>query len=176
MNTETRNIHSSNRLTDLESECTVNLMIRWVDLRKRLERQYDADYEYLEKNYEEQNKLLPHVMKFRDLEREAKTRKERAARIISLLGEDKYADRDEDLTKRSGMKGIYFDVDDIPLWELMAAIVEQTQEIQVVDLQAALRHFGNKGSRQAIESALASHKETFETKLRNREKFVSLKR
>jgi hypothetical protein len=39
-----------------------------------------------------------------------------------------------------------------------------------------LTYFDRKSSRQAIESALASHKETFETKTRNREKFVSLKR
>ncbi len=64
----------------------------------------------------------------------------------------------------------------MPLWLAMKAIVEQTTEVQVVDLQDALEYFKIKASRQAIESALASHKETFETKVRNREKFVSLKR
>jgi hypothetical protein len=58
----------------------------------------------------------------------------------------------------------------------MRAIVEQVTEVQVVDLQDALEYFGKSASRQAIESALASHKETFETRTRNRDKFVSLKR
>jgi hypothetical protein len=58
----------------------------------------------------------------------------------------------------------------------MWAVVEQVEEIQVVELQDALEHFGQKASRQAIESALASHREIFETKTRGREKFVSLKR
>jgi NH3-dependent NAD+ synthetase len=66
--------------------------------------------------------------------------------------------------------------DKLPLWLAMRAILEQTTEVQVVDLQDALEHFGIKASRQAIESALASHKETFETKTRSRDKFVSLKR
>lgn len=156
--------------------CNHLLVIRWDDLRERLNRQYDADYEYLEKNYDEQNKLLPHVMKYNDLQREARVRGDRAARIITLLGAEKFADQSDEVTKRAGKKGIYFDVDSIPLWQLMVAIVEQVQEIQVVNLQDALRHFGNKASRQAIESALSSHKEIFETKVRNREKFVSLKR
>jgi hypothetical protein len=152
-------------------------VIRFADIKERLSQQYDADYEYLEKNYEEQNKLLAQVRRFHDLEREAKVRRERAARIIAVLGEQKFSDRDEDLKRsRSSAKGIYFDTDDIPLWGLMAAIVEQVPEIQVVDLQAALEYFGRKASRQAVESALASHKEMFETKTRNREKFVSLKR
>jgi len=164
-------------LTKVASACTLDSVIRFADIRERLTQQYDADYEYLEKNYEEQNKLLPQVRRFHDLEREAKIRRERAARIIVVLGEQKFSDRDEDLKrKRTSEKGIYFDTDDMPLWGLMAAIVEQVPEIQVVDLQAALEYFGRKASRQAVESALASHKETFETKTRNREKFVSLKR
>jgi hypothetical protein len=61
------------------------------------------------------------------------------------------------------------------LWEVMVAIVEQKPGIQVIELQLALEHFGRKTSRQAIESALATHKNEFETKVRGREKFVSLK-
>jgi hypothetical protein len=157
--------------------CILDSVIRFADIKERLAQQYDADYEYLEKNYEEQNALLAQVRKFNDLEREAKVRRERAARIIGVLGQQKFRDRDEDLKrKRSSERGIYFDTEDIPLWGLMAAIVEQVPEIQVVDLLAALEYFGRKASRQAVESALASHKDTFETKVRNREKFVSLKR
>lgn len=176
MNNETSNSDSTNYLTSVDSSCTLNSVIRLADIKERLSQQYDADYEYLEENYEEQNKLLSQVRKFHDLEREAKVRRERAGRIIAVLGEKKFSDRDEDLKRRSAAKGIYFDTEDIPLWGLMAAIVEQVPEIQVVDLQAALEYFGRKASRQAVESALASHKETFETKTRNREKFVSLKR
>lgn len=177
MNTSIRNIDSTKFLTKVESVCSVDDVIRFADIKERLEQQYDADYEYLEENFAEQNKLLPQVQRFRDLEREAAVRRERAGRIIAVLGEKKFKDRDEDLKRKSRVTtGIYFDTEDLPLWALMSAIVEQVPEIQVVDLQAALEYFGKKASRQAIESALASHKDVFETKTRNREKFVSLKR
>jgi hypothetical protein len=176
MTIQARNVESINYLTRVASQCSVTPVIRFADIKERLSQQYDDDYEYLKKNYEEQNQLLAQVRKFHDLEREAKVRRERSARIIGVLGEKKFSDRDEDLKRRSSAKGIYFDSEDIPLWGLMVAIVEQVPEIQVVDLQAALQYFGRKVSRQAIESALASHKETFDTKTRNREKFVSLKR
>jgi hypothetical protein len=154
--------------------CTIDSVLRFADIRERLEQQYDADYEYLERNYEEQNRLRPAVLRFQDLEREAKVRRERAARIIAVLGEERFKDRNA--TGKGVAKGIFFDTENVPLWAAMRAIVEQVAEIQVIDLQDTLTYFDRKSSRQAIESALASHKETFETKTRNREKFVSLKR
>jgi hypothetical protein len=78
----------------------------------------------------------------------------------------------EDVSKKVT---VYVD-EKLPLWLAMKAIVEQATELQVVDLQDALEYFKIKASRQAIESALAAHKETFETKVRSREKFVSLRR
>jgi len=149
-------------------------MIRLVDLKERLEQQYDADYEYLRNNYAEQNKLRPVVHRFHDLEREAKSREDRAARVIATLGGEKF--KEMDVKKRGVSKDIFFASESVPLWSVMQAILEQVSEIQVVELQAALEYFGKKSSRQAIESALASHKERFETKTRNRDKFVSLKR
>ena len=100
------------------------------------------------------------------------------ARVVMLLGDEKFADtRRELLNGIDVSKEITVNTDEkLPLWLAMKAIVEQTTEVQVVDLQDALEYFGIKASRQAIESALASHKETFETKTRSREKFVSLKR
>jgi hypothetical protein len=157
--------------------CTLSCR-RFVDIEKRLDQQYAEDEKQLRKNYTEQNKLRPYVVRFHDLEREAKAREDRMARIITLLGEDKFGDtRRELLAGDDVSKKVTVYVDEkLPLWLAMKAIVEQATELQVVDLQDALAYFKIKASRQAIESALAAHKETFETKTRNREKFVSLKR
>jgi hypothetical protein len=153
-------------------------MIRFADIEKRLDQQYREDAKQLKKNYSEQNKLRPAVLRFSDLEREAKAREERMARVVMLLGEESFED-----TRRELLKGM--DVskeittntpEKLPLWLAMKAVIEQVSELQVVDLQDALTHFGIIASRQAIESALASHKETFETKVRSRDKFVSLRR
>lgn len=178
MNTEKCNIDSIHFLTSVESKCTIGPMIRFADLEKRLDQQYAEDMKQLRKNYSEQNKLRPAVVRFNDLEREAKAREERLARVMMLLGEEKFADtRRELLAGNDVSKEVAVFLDDkLPLWLAMKAIVEQTTEVQVVDLQDALEYFKIKASRQAIESALASHKETFETKVRSREKFVSLRR
>jgi hypothetical protein len=178
MNTENRNIDSTKVLTDVVSMCNDPRVIRFADIEKRLNQQYDADAKSLKANYVRQNKLLPAVIEFRDLESEAKSREDRMRRVIELLGEEKFEDtRKEMLAGNDVSRMIAVNTDDdSPLWETMRTIVEQTGELQVIDLQDALLHFGKKASRQAIESALASHKETFETKVRSREKFVSLKR
>jgi hypothetical protein len=178
MNPEQRNTDSTNNLTVVASMCNDAPMVRYSDIEKRLDQQYNADAKYLKANYARQNKLLSAVLEFHDLEREAKIRDDRMRRTIELLGEDKFEDTRKDLLAgRDVSKVISVTTgDSSPLWEAMRTIVEHVPEIQVVDLQDALLHFGKKVSRQAIESALASHKETFETKVRNREKFVSLKR
>ena len=153
-------------------------MIRFADIEKRLDQQFDEDVRQLRKNYSEQNKLRPAVLRFNDLEREAKAREERMMRVLMVLGEEKFEDTRRDLLRGKDVsKEITTNTEDkLPLWLAMRAIVEQVTELQVVDLQDALQHFKIKASRQAIESALASHKETFETKSRGRDKFVSLRR
>jgi hypothetical protein len=178
MNMEQRNPDSTTILTRVASQCTVDSVIRFADIEKRLDQQYVEDVKQLRKNYSEQNSLRRYVIRFHDLEREAKARENRMARIVMLVGEDKYEDTIKSLRQGEDVsKEITVNTDDkLPLWMAMQAVVEQAGEIQVVDLQDALEYFKIKASRQAIESALASHKEMFETKTRNREKFVSLKR
>jgi hypothetical protein len=153
-------------------------MVRYKDIEKRLEQQHSADIKGLKQNYARQNELLPAVVEFNDLEREAKAREDRARRVIELLGDDKFADtRKEMLEGKDVSKEVVITTtDDSPLWESMRTILEQAGELQVIDLQDTLLHFGKKVTRQAIESALGAHKEMFQTVVRNRDKFVSLKR
>ena len=68
MNTEIRNIDSTNNLTRVESSCNVNTVIRFADLEKRLDQQYNEDVKQLKKNYTEQNKLRPSILRFNDLD------------------------------------------------------------------------------------------------------------
>jgi hypothetical protein len=178
MKAETCNTESTNILTRVDRGFIVGGVIRFADIAKRLDQQYSEDEKQLRKNYSEQNKLRPHVIRFHDLEREAKAREERMSRIILLLGEEKFGDTLKDLRRGEDVsKEIAVTTEEkLPLWRAMQAILEQTSESLVVDLQDALEYFDMKASRQAIESALASHKETFETKMRTGDKFVSLKR
>ena len=182
MHTEVRNTEAThtqkNILTSIASPFSLTGMVRYKDIEKRLGQQYNADIKSLKQNYARQNELLGYVIEFRDLEREAKSREDRARRVIEMLGDDEFEDtRKEMLNGIDVSKEVVITTnDESPLWEAMQTVLEQTGELQVVDLQDTLLHFGRKVTRQAIESALGSHKETFHTVVRNRDKFVSLKR
>jgi hypothetical protein len=173
MQTELRNRDSTTYMDKLAPLCNHCGVIRFADIRERLEQQYDADYDCLQRNYAEQNQLRDAVRRFHDLEREAKAREERAARTIAVLGEKWF--KEKGVPRESVANDIFFPTESLPLWAAMQAIVEQVSEIQVVDLEETLAYFHKKASRQAIESALASHKEIFQTKTRGRKRFVSLK-
>ena len=152
-------------------------MIRFDDISKALEKQVDADVKQIKAIYAEQNRLRTAVMRFRDLENEVKTKEARMRRAMALL--HRFPDAKEYLKKGKVPGAILVAVeslDDLPLWEAIAAILEQVSPIQICELQHLLDQFEKKVSRQAIESAIATHKELFETHTRSREKFVHLKR
>jgi hypothetical protein len=177
MDTEKQRFDSTLHLTDVASALHNDTMLRLGDIEKALEQQFREDEHQLKLNHAEQAKLRPKIIRYRDLEGQAKTRETRMRRIMALLGEDRFQTvREHAKAGRDVSKTVALAVDfDVPLWEAIAAIVEQTPGIQVVELQHALEHLGRKASRQAIESALATHKDDFETKIRGRDKFVSLK-
>src|SRR5271170_6960851 len=111
MNPEARNIESTNNLTGVASKFSITPVISFANLRTRLDQQYVTDYEYLEKNYAEQDKLRAAVLRYQDLEREARVRRERAASIIVVLGEEKFKDREP--SSKGDAKGIFFDTDNM---------------------------------------------------------------
>ncbi len=176
METQSRNIDSRNVLTYVESSFSLAL-VRLDDIERALLQQFTEDTKQLKLNHEEQNRLRPHVMRHRDLLRDEEARNTRLRRIMAALGTDRFETLDKSMRAGKDVSKTIGTVtaDDLPLWEVMVAIVEQKPGIQVIELQLALEHFGRKTSRQAIESALATHKNEFETKVRGREKFVSLK-
>jgi len=181
MHTEARKpestIESRNLLTRIESESSIQSVIRLKDFTKALAAQIKTDAAALEKNYAEQNKLREYFIRFRNLEREAQRTDERMKRTVSLLGTEQFA------TVKDQMKGGYDlsraitlnAADELPLWQAIVTIAEHISPVHVIDIEHILEHCGRKSSRQAIDSALNTHKDVFEIKLRGREKFVSLK-
>jgi len=151
--------------------------MRLADIEQALIQQIKEDERQLKLNNAAQSKLRPLVMQFRDLERDEKTRTTRMRRIMAALGPDRFETLNKSMRAGKDVSNTIGTVtaDDLPLWEVMWAIVEQKPGIQVIELQFALEHFGRKVSRQAIESALATHRNEFELETRGREKFVSLK-
>jgi vacuolar-type H+-ATPase subunit I/STV1 len=112
---------SKNVLTSVATKFSVTGMVRYKDVEKRLDQQWDADTKSLKQNYARQNELLRYVVEFNDLEREARMREDRARRVIELLGEEKFADtRKEMLQGKDVSKEVVIATnDDSPLWEFM---------------------------------------------------------
>lgn len=163
-------------LTCVANSFTVDSVIL-ADIEAALEQQLTDDEVQLKAISKDKVKLLPAVNRYRDLKRDEEFRNMRMRRIKAALGTDRFATVNKSM--RAG-KDVSKEVatvtaDDLPLWEVIWAIVEQHPGIQVVELQLVLEHFGRKASRQAIESALNTHTDQFETETRGRERFVSLK-
>ena len=169
--------HSINLLTTVESRSTIESVIRLKDFTKALVAQIKTDTAALEKKYAEQNKLREYYIRFRNLEKEAQRTEERMKRTASLLGTEQFATAKDrvrdgyDISKDVTLNA----PDELPLWQAIVTIAEHVSPVQVIDIEHILEHCGRKASRQAIDSALNTHKDVFEIKLRGREKFVSLK-
>jgi hypothetical protein len=176
MTIQTRKPDSRKLLTDVDSILHNPVVIKIADIVKRLQQQLESDARHLESNYAEQNKLRPHVLRFRDLESDAKAREGRLQRTMALLGEDRFPDAGTGDDSEKSDDHVLITPSDLPLWSAIQGILEQVSDIQVVELQLILEQLGKKVSRQAIESALATHKNLFSIRTRGREKFVSLKR
>lgn len=172
MQSEIRKHETRNMLTNLVSPLHDGRMVRAEDVAKALVQQGRDDLKRLRQIRSEQSKIRAQYNRFRDLEVEAKEKEARMRRTMSLL-DNVYEDAEE---QQDDFKAFVVTLSELTLWEAMMAVLEQVSEVQIYELQHVLDQLGKKVSRQAIESAIATHRNTFETKARGRDKFVSLKR
>jgi len=147
-------------------------MIRVSDIQEALKQQAASDMNRLDAIDAEQRELREQYLRFRDLDDEKKLKNSRLQRTASVLG-DIYEDM---VTKDKKFRPYAIAVSEVALWEAMLAILEHVPEMQLHELQHTLAELGKKVSRQAIESAVTTHRDKFESKPRGRDKFVSLKR
>ena len=69
-----------------------------------------------------------------------------------------------------------FGIDELPLWEAMKEYLLYVEEARIDEIVSFLSRLKMKtANRQAIESALKKHRETFETHKKGSEKYISLK-
>jgi hypothetical protein len=120
--------------------------------------------------------------RFVDAQRDVKSREERLQRLFAILGLKRIADSINDPMK---MEEILERVepesdtekssDSLSLWEAVREYLIIAEEGSLAEIVRFLRYSGIKATRQAIESALKQHPETFKTRKKEREKYVSLK-
>lgn len=141
-----RHIDSTKHLTHVESPCNdVSAVVRLGDITKALGQQIRSDAQQLKSIYAEQNKLRPHVMRFRDLERDAQRREARLKRTISLLGVDQYPDAKEYAREADdSSNAMPLVIDDIPLWQAIVTVVEQASPIRWLSCSTSWNSLGGK--------------------------------
>ena len=177
MNTENRNTDTRHHLTSIASPLYgEGVMIQVSDITKALNQQIKNDLAHLKDAKKRMTELRPKYLTYRDLEREVQAKEERVRRTALLLGDDtvesvRRAEKDDD-----GFDAYMVSDSPLALWEAMSSVLEHRPEMQIYELQHVLEQLGKKTSRQAIESAIVTHKELFSTRTRGRDRFVSLKR
>jgi|ERR1700730_791445 len=173
MQTEERNDESTNSLTSIDSTLYKRNMPRIEDVSHALRQQWEQDEKALAAILDEQKKLRAAHIRFMNLEEEAKQKTERLRRLAVVLSK-----KGDPFDYIETQKYVYTEgsADEIPLWETVVEVLRQTGELRVVDLNTILDSLLGETSRQAIDSALATHSKEFQIKRRVRETFVSLRK
>jgi hypothetical protein len=161
------------------SQLSNRLVARCQDIIEGLAAQLKADTSDAQKISEEMSTLRSAFTRYRDLSAQMDGKTERIKAVLGVLADSKEKEIGDTFELLDSL-GIPSEVpSDIrsktPFWKLLREIVRQVTEMQIVELEHTLPHFGISISRQAIESALKTHKDVFRVRKQGREKFVSVK-
>ena len=147
------------------------------DYHEALRDQYKSDSGRLIELDKQLNELRPKFVKYKDLSSERAEVEQRIRVLLAILGYLLSEEELRDLCERPGVQieSPVKERDQTSLWRVLRELVRQVNEIRIVDLEAVLKQYGFKVSRQAIESAIETHKKTFRSERKGRERFVSLR-
>lgn len=118
---------------------------------------------------------------FLDLRNENIRRKKHVENLVAMIGS-------RDWTARAGHDEMHANLNhsqileaeelksQLPLWEAMREYLSYVPEARIGEMEEFFQGIGfAEGNRQAIESALKRHPETFKTRKQKREKYIALK-
>jgi hypothetical protein len=149
---------------------------RASDIAESIEHRLTADSKRLDSVYKEMKKLRRAYQRFRELIIEERTIRERQLRALALVGPDLDQATIANLTADDIATVNVSELrDKTSLWELIAEVLEHAGETRIYELQMMLAQFEIRPTRQAIESAIETHKDVFDVRKEEREKYVSLK-
>jgi hypothetical protein len=144
------------------------------EIQRRFYDQLLTELAHVRSLSEEESLLRSAVEQHRRVQAELGLRKRRANQLAALIGPDK-------LKKQKGIDPVFLkqvreSMTRVALWAGIGLILEQKAEVRIAELHRLLQRVGFTVSRQAVESAIDYHKETFQTRAtEKREKFVSLR-
>lgn len=169
---------NSNYTNSVDNEqllCNYRVTMRYGDIRKRLLSTHTSAGKRLAEIHKRQNELHAAYREYLDLQEDARRYEKRIARIDAALSE---CDELEDIrqSQKDG-KDISNKVAVVtnsatPLWEIIVAVLEETGEIQVIELGLVLESLGLGTGRSALESAFKTHPNEFKIRGDRHGKFV----
>jgi hypothetical protein len=165
-------------LTFLESVLYRGSVARGSELAEALKERLQGKSDSLESVTTEMNTLRSAYNRYRDLAEQKEQLRQETLRLAAVLAPqlspsdmaDIFADDVASIGTMQEMRGR------VALWEVLAVILEQTGEIRVFELDMLLSTFNINGTRQAVESAIDTHRKVFSVRRKGREKYVSLRK
>ena len=167
--------HDNTILLDTVSSASYNsTVIKAAQVAQAMSQRAKADFDRLKAIDKEQAQLRSGYLRYRDLEDEKRDKGERLRRTASVVPKEhvKFAVSGDDV---DDFNSYIVKVSDLPLWEVMLAVLQETGEIKLFELHHVLEQFGKNVTRRAIENALTAHNADFRAISRGRERFVSLR-
>jgi predicted RNase H-like nuclease (RuvC/YqgF family) len=130
----------------------------------------------------EQKTLASAYERYNILQKELKQQEKRIDRLAGLIGPNLFlaAELEDNSSVIIDTVETHTTIDqlrnELSLWEAMVEYLSYAEEARIQDIQTFLESFGIMASREAVESALKRHPETFKSKKRGGTKLVSLKK
>lgn len=164
-------------LTRLVSPLHNRCMPGFIEIHEALEKQYETDAARIAKLNTELSELRPAYVKYIETSKEHARIEERFRVLLGIIGYLLPKEKIDELDVKPGVAVENPEAERMgtPLWKVIREISRQATEMRIIELEAALKQYGFKFSRQAIESAIDTHKEAFRSVRKGRERFVSLK-
>lgn len=153
-----------------------------TDAQRTIKQRLLAACERVREIRAEQEKLASVYERYNILQRELKQQEKRIDRLAGLIGPNLFLAAE--LEDKSNVIGDTVEThtslnqlrEELSLWEAMVEYLSYAEEARIQDIQSFLESFGIAASREAIESALKRHPETFKAKKVGGTKLISLKK
>jgi hypothetical protein len=153
-----------------------------TDAQRAIKQRLLAACERVRELREEQKTLASAYERYIILQKELKQQEKRIDRLAGLIGPNLFLTAE--MEDKSNMIGDTVEThtsilqlrNELSLWEAMTEYLSYAEEARIQDVQTFLESFGITATREAIESALKRHPETFKTKKRGGTKLISLKK
>jgi hypothetical protein len=142
-------------------------MPRLKDVLESIKQRADYEKDRMEKIKAEMETLAESYNRFRDLKEEAERRQETIERL-SLVFEMPKLKNPAPNTPLTGALGY-------SLWQVIETYLRFADRVRVGEIMEFLEWVKFTTTRQAVESAIATHNKIFRVSKNGREKFISLK-